>query len=276
MQLDFAARIALPAGLSVSGIIGFRDQVRSDDTMVPYQNYQPIDTSQLISREHYAMWQPSAIGPYVRAGRFFAPFGLRFSEHIFYIRRDLGFDQLEETYNVSTGFIYDAWELHVTLFAPDFVRHIGSDENGVAAYYEHRLMDDTLAVAGQMKLGVSPGVTRLIVGAVGKKYFERLRTQLFGEIDGVQLMFDDPAVGTRGQAIGLAGFTVLPLPSIMLSLIGERNQIDIDDPSSVTAVSVLANWFPYAHVELQVMGRLQFPSGGEAAKTLFMQLHYFL
>jgi hypothetical protein len=276
MQLDFAARVALPAGLSLTGIIGFRDQVRSDDTMVPYQNYQPIDTSQLISREHYAMWQPSAIGPYVRAGRFFAPFGLRFSEHIFYIRRDLGFDQLEETYNVSTGFIYDAWELHVTLFGPDFIRHIGSEENGAAAYYEHRLMDDTLAVAGQVKLGVSPGVTRLIVGAVAKKYVEQLRTQLFGEIDGVQLMFDDPAVGTRGQAIGLAGFTVLPLPSIMLSLIGERNQIDVDDPSSLTAVSVLANWFPYAHVELQIMGRLQFPSGGEAAKTLFMQLHYFL
>jgi hypothetical protein len=32
---------------------------------------------------------------------------------------------------------------------------------------------------------------------------------------------------------------------------------------------------PYPHVEAQVMGRLQFPAGGEIAKTLFAQLHYF-
>jgi hypothetical protein len=83
-------------------------------------------------------------------------------------------------------------------------------------------------------------------------------------------------VGTRGQAIGAAGVTVLPLPSVMLTLLGERNQIDVDDPSSLTGGSVLVNWFPYAHVEAQVMGRLQFPSGGAAAKTLFIQLHYFL
>jgi hypothetical protein len=268
--------VALPAGLSLAGTIGFRDQVRSDNSLVPYQNYQPVSTSQLISREHFAMWQPAAVGPYLRAGRFFAPFGLRFSEHIFYIRRDLGFDQLEETYNVSGGFIYDAWELHVTVFAPDFVRHIGSNENGMAAYYEHRLQDDTLALAGQMRLAVAPGVTRFIFGAVGKKYFERIRSQIFAEVDGVQLLFDDPAVGTRGQAIGAAGVTVLPLPSVMLTLLGERNQIDVDDPSSLTGGSVLVNWFPYAHVEAQVMGRLQFPSGGAAAKTLFIQLHYFL
>jgi hypothetical protein len=32
----------------------------------------------------------------------------------------------------------------------------------------------------------------------------------------------------------------------------------------------------YAHFETQLMARLQFPSGGEAAKTLFLQIHYFL
>jgi hypothetical protein len=39
---------------------------------------------------------------------------------------------------------------------------------------------------------------------------------------------------------------------------------------------LLLGWFPYAHVELQVMGRLDFPTGTPAAKTLFAQLHYFL
>ena len=44
----------------------------------------------------------------------------------------------------------------------------------------------------------------------------------------------------------------------------------------VTSATALLNWFPYAHFELQIMGRLQFPTGGDAAKTLFIHLHYFL
>ena len=96
--------------------------------------------------------------PYLRVGRFYAPFGLRMAEHILYINRDLGYDELEETYNVSGGFVYPNAELHVTAFAPDFVRHIGSDEKGFAAYLETRFHDDTIALAGQMRLAISPGV----------------------------------------------------------------------------------------------------------------------
>ena len=276
MQADLSARVGLPAGFSVVGTGGLRGQVRDPNLLVPIQNYQPVSTSQLISREHYLMWQPQAIGPYLRAGRFFAPFGLRFPEHNLYIRRDLGFDQLRETYNVSGGFVYEAWELHVSLFARDFVRHIGSDEDGVAAYVERRLADGTIAVAGQTRLAVAPGVARFIFGGLGKAYVERLRTLLLAEVDGVELLFDDPAVGPRVQVVGAVGFTVLPVPGVMLTLLGERNQIDVELPDAWTAATVLLNWFPYAHCEAQLMGRLQFPSGGDAAKTLFFQIHYFL
>jgi hypothetical protein len=276
MQADLSARARLPAGLSITATGGFRGQVRAPDLLVPPEDFQPSSTSRFISREHYASWQPEAVGPYLRAGRFFAPFGLRFAEHNLYIRRDLGFDQLEETYNVSVGYVSDPWELHLTLFAPDFVRHIGGTENGVAALYEHRLADDHLALAGQMRLGAGPGVTRFMFGGYAKWYIEPLRTMLLGEVDGVQLLFDDPTAGTRVQAVGAAGFTVLPVRGVMLTLLGERNQIDVAIPDAWTAATALVNWFPYAHCEAQVMGRLQFPTGGEIAKTLFIQLHYFL
>ena len=39
------------------------------------------------------MWRPAALGPYVRAGRFFAPFGLRLAEHYAYVRRDTGYNR---------------------------------------------------------------------------------------------------------------------------------------------------------------------------------------
>jgi hypothetical protein len=274
MQADFAARVALPVGFSVSGIVGFRGQVRNPDTLVPNQNYQPISTSQLISREHYATWQPGAVGPYVRVGRFFTPFGLRFAEHNLYLRRDLGFDQLQETYNLSAGVIYDAWELHITLFAPDFARHIGSDENGFALLYERRLANDRVALAGQTRLASGPGVTRFIFGAYGKAYVEPIRTLFFAEADGVQLLFEAP-VPMRLQAIATAGLTVLPLPSILLTALVEHNQVDVAADASWTAADAFASWFPYPHCEVQVFGRLQFPSGGDMTKVFLAQLHYY-
>jgi hypothetical protein len=277
MQADVEGRVALPGtGLSLTGIVGLRGQVRDPDVLVPIQNYQPVSTSELISREHFLMYQPETIGSYIRIGRFFAPFGLRFAEHTLYIRRDLGFDELQETYNLSVGVVKPGWELHVSIFAPDFVRHIGSDESGASAYYERRTADGAGAFALQGRVAQAPGVTRFIGGGVGKAWVEPLRTFLFAEVDGVNLMFDDPAVGSRQQIVAVAGFSVLPKAWLMGTLIGEHNQIDVALPDAWTAVDALVNWFPYAHFELQVMGRLQYPTGGETAKTFFFQVHYFL
>jgi hypothetical protein len=276
MQADLSGRIALPKGFSISAIGGLRGQVRDPDLLVPIQNYQPVSTSELISREHYLMWEPAPIGPYLRIGRFYAPYGLRMAEHILYVNRDLGFDELEETYNLSGGFILPEAELHLTLFAPDFVRHIGSDEKGFAAYLETRFHDDRAALAGQMRVALAPGVTKVMTGVVGKVYLEGWRAQLFGEVDLVNQIFTELDDTTRTQMVGAGGLALFPLAGVVVTLIGERNQVDLQTPDAWTAATALCNWFPYAHFELQLMGRLQFPSGGSTASTLFFQVHYFL
>ena len=277
LQADVYARAALPKGISLSATLGLRGQARNPDAVAPPQDYQPGTASMLISREHYLMWQPQTVGPYLRLGRFYAPYGLRFAEHIFYIRRDLGFDLLRETYNLSGGFTFPRWELHLTAFAPDFIRHMGSDEKGFAAYYERRFFDDKLAAGAQARLADAPGVTRFIWGGVGKLYVERLRTLAMAEIDTVHLTFDASGVGARTQMVGLAGLAVLPVRSVIVTALAERNQTDVAVRDAAwTAATLLVNWFPYPHVETQLMGRLQFPSGTDAAKTLFFQVHYFL
>ncbi len=276
MQVDANARIALPAGFSVEGVVGLRGQVRDPDLLVPTQNFQPVSTSQLISREHYVMWEPEAVGPYLRVGRFYAPYGLRLAEHILYINRDLGYDELQETYNVSGGFVYPNAELHLTAFAPDFVRHIGSDEKGFAAYLESRFADDTVAAAAQARVASAPGVTRVMTGLVGKGYFERAHLQLMGEVDLVNNIFTELDDTTRTQVVGALGFTLFPAKGVMLTVLGERNQVDVQVDDAYTAGTALLNWFPYAHLEMQLMERVQFPSGGSAANTLFLQIHYFL
>ena len=276
MQADAGVRVAVPYGFSATATVGYLGQIRDNDDIVPDDSFQPNTASRFISREHFLTWQPASVGPYVRAGRFYAPFGLRFLEHVFYTRRDLGFDHLKETYNLAGGWIYPAWELHLTAFAPDVVRHMGSDEKGFSALYESRLLNDTLALGAQLRIADAPGVTRYIYGGLAKYYLQPIRTLFLAELDVVHLDFDGNAIGVRTQMIGLAGFALLPVRGLIVTLLAERNQVDVlVRDAAWTAGDLMVNWFPYPHFEAQVMGRLQFPAGRDVAKTLFAQLHYF-
>ena len=126
-------------------------------------------------------------------------------------------------------------------------------------------------------MAFEPGVTRVIAGAVGKANIERARTLFLAELDVVELLFDASAAGTRQQVVGLLGASALPVRGLMLTALVERNQLDVKVRDAAwTAATALVNWFPYAHVEVQLMGRLQFPAGGDTAKTVLAQLHYFL
>ena len=277
MQGDLYARFALPNGFSLYGGLGLRAAVRNPDLTVPGDSFQPVSTSRLISREHYATFQPVALGPYVRVGRFYAPYGLRLAEHVTYIRRDLGFNQLQESYNVSTGTLHDQWELHLTAFMHDFIRHIGSNERGLAAYYERRLFQDRVAVGAQSRVAGAPGVTRWATGGLAKVHVPLLRTLFLAEANLVEQFFDDRSAGTRSQMVGAAGFSVLPIRGLMATVLAERNQVDLAVSDAVwNAATAFVSWFPYAHVEVQVMGRLQFPGAGTTATTFLAQLHYFL
>jgi hypothetical protein len=273
MQADAQARFAYEL-FSFYGVLGLRGQVRDSDETVPADNYQPASTSRLVSREHYVMMRASALGGYVRAGRFFAPFGLRMAEHILYVRRDLGLGTLEETYNLSSGYVGERWETHVTAFGPDFIRHMGSREAGLAGYVERRFADVALA-AVQARVAAGPDMTRTIAGAVGKYWIEPLRTMVVAEANFVRR--DISAVSPRYGFVGAGGVSLLPTRGLMATVLGELNQVDLAvGGARYTAGTAFVSWFPYAHFEVQALGRLQFPSGQSAASTFFLQIHYFL
>jgi hypothetical protein len=274
MQADAQARLSYNI-VSLYGVLGFRGQVRSDATAIPTQNYQPISVSRLISREHYLTVRTGAIGGYLRVGRFFAPFGLRMAEHILYIRSDLGFGTMEETYNLSEGWVFEKSELHVTAFAPDFIRHMGSRETGFTAYYERRFADMAM-VAAQFRTGYGGGLTRRIGGLVSKVWLAPARLMLLAEADFVRNDVATVAPASY-QFVGAGGVSVLPVKGIIATVLQERDQVDLSvSRAAYDATTAFVSWFPYAHFELQALGRLQFPSGGQTAKTFFVQLHYFL
>jgi len=283
MQSDAYARLDLPAHLSVYLQAGVRGDVGRDESL---DGRLSSVTDRFISNEHYVMWRPSPAGPYLRAGRFFAPFGLRFVEHIFYVQRYTGYDLYNETYTVSGGYLSKDWELHLSLFAPppeSFplpLQSVGVRAHGGAAYGERRFADRA-AVALQARLGVGSEATRYQVGAVGKLWVDRAHLLLLGEADFIRLQVPASSAG-ENQFVSYLGATFFPARGFMAGLAYERFQEDLSlGRTAHDAFDVEASVFPWAHFELLLIGRYQFlgsgaTSDGAHASLGMLQLHYYL
>jgi hypothetical protein len=278
MQLDAHARAAMGGSFSLAVTGGFRGQLRPNTGGLGSDNFQPAQSSTVISREHYVMWRPAAIGAYVRAGRFFVPYGLRMAEHALYVRRDTGLNLLEESYGVSGGIVKNEWELHVTAFGPDFVRKMGNRDSGGAAMFEKKL-GDASAVGLGTRIGFSEDAARFGGGAFGKTYFEAAKLLLMAEGNLIQLRPKNvsEAVTTVGS-VSYLGATFFPFRGFWASVFGERWQTSIKVKDSATnAYGVQLNWFPYPHFELTILGRMQAPAGIEKpTQTVLLMGHYYL
>jgi len=269
------AQAAVALGpVSIYGTIGARAQIRTDSGDVPVQNIQPLADPWLVSSEHWVMWRPESGHSYLRAGRYFAPFGLRLALDSAFVRRELGFGLLQESYNLSAGYVTDRWELHITAFAPDFVQHLGDTESGGAVYFERRI-GTRGALALQAKYATSAGKQRTIGGAIGKVYFSTIRTLVFAEADALMLSVD--GLAGRGQSVGAVGVAVLPARGLTVTALGEYFQEDVEVRAAARgATSLVIGWLPYAHVEAQAVARVELPAGGATTTAFLTQLRYWL
>jgi hypothetical protein len=274
MQADAYIRIAFTDSVSLYGSAGYRGQARSGGGPFGGGAALPEANSRFISREHYLMWRPAALGPYVRAGRFYAPFGLRLVEHYAYIRTDTGYNLLQENYGLSGGVVKNEWELHLSVFAPDLVRHIGSEERGFAGLFEKRF-GDVGALGLQTRVGLREDANRFIGGAFVKYYLESAKSMIQAEGNLVHTTFAGPPA-TNGF-VGYLGLTFFPFKGFWITPFGERSQTSIQVKDSATNVGgIQLNWFPYPHFEIGWVGRFQDPAGPASAYTGLAFFHYYL
>ena len=276
MQWDFYARVAFTDSFSLMVEGGLRGEVRPEDDALGAR-FTPTP-EHFISREHYFMWRPSATGPYARLGRFYAPYGIRFVEHIYFVRRYTGYELYNETYNLSGGYVSDQWELHLTAFTPppssfpDALQSVGARESGGAGYFEYRL-GDMAALAPQVRIGVGKEVSRYQGGLVGKLWVEKAKLLFLGEADFIRQQVSAANYG-QNQFVSFLGATLFPIQGIMLGAAYERFQenLAVKGTERNTFIGQL-NVFPYAHVELVLLFRYLI----DPAATLGMvQLHYYL
>jgi len=273
MQLDAYLRAAID-NISLYATVGYRGHARAGLVPVGADNAQPAGGTDFISREHYLMWREGAIGPYIRAGRFRVPYGLRLSEHTTYDRRDVGDNLLQENYAVSGGVVENEWELHVSAFVPDYLRHFGSTEKGASGLFEFRFAD-AHALGVQARAGITDDAKRFGGGVYGKSYIAPGKALFMAEVNVFHWV---PKSGTAtNQLIGYVGPTLFPAKGLWISVFGEVSQTDISlKTTATTAGNAQLNWFFYPHFEVILLGRLQAPSGQDTAKTFLAQLHYFL
>ena len=282
MQADLYARLALGDQFSIYLEGGARGEARPVDDSVSGHLFSDLG-NRFISREHYLMWRPSATGPYARVGRFYAPYGLRFVEHIFFIRRYAGSELYNETYTASGGYVSDEWELHLSAFTPpptnfpDALSSLGARESGGAGYFEYRFAGMS-ALAAQARVGIGKEESRYQGGAVGKLWIEKAKLLFLGEAD-VIIQHFPTASYTQNQFVSYLGATFFPVRGVMIGPMYERFQENLAVSGSArNAYDLELNIFPYAHFEVVLFGRyMTVGSQGQPAATLMMaQLHYYL
>jgi len=282
MQFDVSARAAYES-FSLLVTIGDRGVVRPVDPSFTGRASDALD--RVLSPQHYVMWRPSSTGPYVRAGKFFTPYGLRFVEHIFWVQRYTGYNLYEQTYNVSGGWVEDDWEVHVSAFtpppsgAPDFFAGVGARESGGVVYAEKRFAG--MAMLGlQAKGGTSADTNRYQGGAVGKLWWDLAKTLFLAEVDFIRLDVK-AANAAETQFVSYVGATAFPIRGLMVGLAYERFQENLSVSTTArNAGDVELNLFPWAHFELGVLGRFQqaadaAPSNNSASLVMF-QFHYYM
>jgi hypothetical protein len=283
MQSDGYVRFAFGDQVSLYLQGGVRGDVGRDET---FNNRIDSATARLISNDHYLMWRPSATGPYARMGKFFATYGLRFVEHIFFVQRYTGFDLYNETYNLAGGYVAENWEIHMTLFAPppesfpNALQSVGVRESGGAVYAEKRW--NAMAMLGvQARFGTNSEESRYQGGTVGKLWLEPAKLLLLGEADLIRQMTTSGTLG-ENQFVSYLGGTLFPTRGLMAGVAYERYQTDLSVAGTGrNALDAEVNFFPWAHFEVVAFGRYQFFGPGAApndvtASLFMLQLHYYL
>lgn len=273
MQADLYAR-AVVGSVSINAVVGMSGAARGTQRTL---------LERIASREHYVMWQPEETGYYARAGRFFAPFGLRVADHTAYVRRHMGQHTFEETYNLSAGRIEDDWEAHATAFAsPSLLglgplgKAVGVPAVGGALYYERRIRDETAAYGMQSKVAVADESTQYWLGGVGKLWLEDHMLLILSELDvGVQTFaFDaDP----RMQVTAHVGLTYFLKQGWLLGTTLEHHDPDVFLAGTARdSLNVTVQYFFRSHWELMLLGKVDVQGLDSAAPMTMLMLHYYL
>ncbi len=270
MQADLYAH-ATKGSFGAQLTLGFRPANEGSDNEA---------LTRLWAREHYLMWQSNPgerEGQFIRAGHLMPVFGLRFVEHPTYVRRYGGTPLFSETYGAAFSQISEKWELHISGFLKNPLMDAVRQENGVAAYGEARVAENTLVGAGMM-FSASDWMKTYRYAVTAKHYLPTpgLLLQLEGQVVNPTFGAGYGFVSIVSNLMASYSVTESILVDLVLGHYDENLRIHAVDRDSV---DLNVHWFATSHLELMLVSRFQMigkGDGGDNSGWVFGQVHYRL
>ncbi len=274
MQADLAARVG-KGSLSFQVTAGLRGKARASAPPSGSERQEGGAGSRIVSREHYISYTGEGSDMVFRAGRFYAPYGLRVADHTSYIRRYLGFNLLQETYNLSASRLNTDSESHLSAHVSDPLLGPSSIRMGVTAM--HELHSDKQALGGNLRITKSPADLQAFSGVHAKRWLAGSNLLLVAEIDAGYQSFADAPDNSRFQLAAHAGPVWFPTQGVSTSVAYEL----FDEDLLIKHVErhALLSWvslMPRAHYEIMILGKAERVGPQESVLTAMMQLHYYL
>jgi len=165
MQADAEAAVTL-GGFSVVGTAGYFETEGA-----------------FISRRHYAQYRLSDTVA-VRAGKFYPVYGLMIAEHTSFIRRNNGFDQAQESYNLEASYVGENWSGFITGILESNERSLYNEEKGVALSGSYFFSNRFKLGLSAQRTSVNGNTPRVLLGAHAALGFTS-RFFYLGELDWV-------------------------------------------------------------------------------------------
>lgn len=177
-------------------------------------------TEGLFSRRHYAQFK--AGNNYLRVGKLFRTYGIRWPDHYLFVRKDLGMDAGTEAYRAEFAHVAEKWEANVSAGEEGYDGRVG-----YVLHERFKLAAGVLSVSSKFAIGVDASfracdqLSFFIEFNFGDTMIEHSRVQLQIQ-DGVSLFVSQQYVGyvdspvNRKTAYSL-GLEIMPSAHVVVA-----------------------------------------------------------
>jgi hypothetical protein len=236
MQGDAEAAVVYKK-LFVDATLGYENKL-ADNTLLEH----------LISRRNYIGYYTTENSE-VRFGRFYPQFGIYTPDHTLSIKRALGWDEGQESYNLETAYLGERFNLYIT---GDF----GRIDNPSLHTEQGLAIQPSLAVDDTDKLGVSyfygnaQTTTRNVVGPFGIFGFTH-HFFLLSELDFQGLAQKDNSAPTTWGLVDYQRLDYELVQGFHVFLTQDLSRLNFSDSNTLTnAWGVGVQFFPRPHFEI--------------------------
>lgn len=222
------------------------------DASLGYEN-KPNDisfTDHLISATHFINYRPTDEFSF-RIGRFYPAFGIYTPDHVIPTKRDLGWDEGQQTYNLEAAYISEKWNVFLT---PDFGRPDQPSlhrETGFSAW-------GSLAFADTYKVGLTyfygngQSTTRNVAGIWGTLGFAH-NLFLLSEWDLQQQGSKNSSFPSQLGGVDYNRFDYELIQGLHVYLTQDFSQLNFNDFQTLhNSFGLGVQWFPRPHFEINV------------------------